>query len=77
MRHADNFQLHIYAALREQEREIISKRTRAALAEARDRGVVLGGLRDKTDVRHKQRQLLVLERAEAPRKPAPPNDCRR
>jgi len=34
MPHADKFQLHIYAALAEQEREFISLRTKAALAEA-------------------------------------------
>ncbi|MEY8240815.1 MAG: recombinase family protein [Cycloclasticus sp.] len=68
MPHADNFQLHIYAALAEQEREFISKRTKAALAEAKARGVVLGGLRDKTNARNKQRQLLAVERAESTRK---------
>lgn len=45
---ADNFQLHIYAALAEQEREFISKRTKAALQVAKDRGKQLGGLRDTT-----------------------------
>ena len=34
MPHADPFQLHIYAALAEQEREFISKRTKAALQAA-------------------------------------------
>ncbi|MEL6828818.1 MAG: recombinase family protein [Pseudomonadota bacterium] len=48
MPHADKFQLHIYAALAEQERDFISKRTKAALAAAKERGVKLGGLRDKT-----------------------------
>jgi DNA invertase Pin-like site-specific DNA recombinase len=43
MPHADKFQLHIYAALAEQERDFISKRTKAALAEAKARGVKLGG----------------------------------
>jgi DNA invertase Pin-like site-specific DNA recombinase len=47
MPHADKFQLHIYAALAEQEREFISLRTKA-LAEAKARGVKLGGLRDET-----------------------------
>ena len=42
MPQADNFQLHIYAALAEQEREFISKRTVAALREAKARGVKLG-----------------------------------
>jgi len=41
-RNADPFMLHIYAALAEQERRMISERTRQALAAARERGVVLG-----------------------------------
>lgn len=49
MPHADNFQLHIYAALAEQEREFISQRTKAALAEAKARGVKLGGNRGNID----------------------------
>ncbi|GAA6183790.1 recombinase family protein [Aliiglaciecola sp. NS0011-25] len=52
MPHADPFQLHIYAALAEQEREFISKRTKAALAEAKARGRKLGGLRTKTNERN-------------------------
>lgn len=48
MPHADKFQLHIYAALAEQERDFISLRTKQALAAAKARGVQLGGLRDKT-----------------------------
>lgn len=48
MPHADKFQLHIYAALAEQEREFISLRTKAALAAAKAKGKTLGGLRDKT-----------------------------
>jgi len=43
MPHADKFQLHIYAALAEQERDFISKRTKAALQAAKARGVKLGG----------------------------------
>jgi DNA invertase Pin-like site-specific DNA recombinase len=45
MPHADKFQLHIYGALAEQERDFISKRTKAALAAAKTRGVKLGGYR--------------------------------
>ncbi|RJG43721.1 recombinase family protein [Mesorhizobium sp. DCY119] len=56
---ADKFQLHIYAALAEQERDFISARTKAALAAAKDRHEMkrredpnytkqIGGLRDKT-----------------------------
>lgn len=42
---ATRFTLHIMAAMAEQEREMISLRTKAALAAARRRGVVLGGRR--------------------------------
>jgi DNA invertase Pin-like site-specific DNA recombinase len=42
MPQASTFQLHIYAALAEEERRMISSRTRAALAAAVERGVVLG-----------------------------------
>jgi DNA invertase Pin-like site-specific DNA recombinase len=38
----DPFMLHIYAALAEKERAMISERTKDALKKARDRGVVLG-----------------------------------
>lgn len=43
---ADKFALHIYAALAEQERAMISMRTKAALKSAKARGVKLGGARD-------------------------------
>lgn len=49
MPNADKFQLHIYAALAEQERYFISKRTKAALASAKVRGVKLGGNRGNID----------------------------
>ena len=39
---ADKFQLHIYAALAEQEADFISKRTKAAIREAKARGTRLG-----------------------------------
>ena len=39
---ADTFQLHIYAALAEQERRLISERTKAALAVKKAQGVKLG-----------------------------------
>src|SRR5262245_2651519 len=43
--HADKFILHVMVAVSEHERDLIAARTRAALAAARDRGVVLGGPR--------------------------------
>lgn len=49
MPNADKFQLHIYAALAEQERDFISKRTKAALASAKARGIKLGGNRGNID----------------------------
>jgi DNA invertase Pin-like site-specific DNA recombinase len=39
---ATDFQLHIFAALAQEERRLISERTRAALAQARQRGAGLG-----------------------------------
>jgi len=64
MPNADNFQLHIYAALAEQEREFISARTKAALAEAKAKGVKLGGLRPKTEARNKAIQRNAKARAD-------------
>lgn len=48
MPHADKFQLHIYAALAEQEREFISLRTKQALAPLKGTGK-LGGNRGNID----------------------------
>lgn len=62
---ADKFQLHIYAALAEQERTFISERTKAALKAAKARGQQLGGLRDKTMKRNAAVQ--VKAKAEADR----------
>ncbi|MCQ1776941.1 recombinase family protein [Neorhizobium galegae] len=42
MPNATEFQLHIFAALAQEERRLISARTRAALAQAKLRGVELG-----------------------------------
>lgn len=58
---ADNFQLHIYAALAEQERAFIGQRTKAALAVAKAKGVKLGGLRDSTALLNKARADKALE----------------
>lgn len=42
MPNATDFQLHIFAALAQEERRMISERTRSALREAKRRGVLLG-----------------------------------
>ena len=60
---AEPFQLHIYAALAEQERKFISIRTKAALAEAKKKGVKLGGLRPKTKARNEAIQANAKARA--------------
>jgi DNA invertase Pin-like site-specific DNA recombinase len=57
----DPFLLHIYAALAEKERQLISRRTKDALAAARARGMVLGGHREQSDENRQEAQ----ERAEA------------
>lgn len=64
MPQADKFQLHIYAALAEQEREFISLRTKAALAVAKAKGKTLGGLRDKTMKRNAVVQANAAARAD-------------
>lgn len=42
MPYANKFMIHIYAAIAENERELISQRTKAALAELKKKGVELG-----------------------------------
>ena len=61
---ADKFQLHIYAALAEQERDFISQRTKAALKQAKQRGQKLGGLRDKTMKRNEALKAQADSRAQ-------------
>ena len=57
---ADKFQLHIYAALAEKERDFISQRTKAALAQSKKK---LGGLRDKTMKRNAVLKRQANDRA--------------
>ena len=64
MPYADKFQLHIYAALAEQERTFISIRTKAALAEAKAKGVKLGGMRDATGKRNDAVKAGAMRQAE-------------
>src|SRR6516165_1998687 len=52
-RQADPFVLHLFAALAEKERQLISERTRSGLAAARERGAKLG-----TRAREASRQQL-------------------
>ena len=61
---ADKFQLHIYAALAEQERDFISQRTRAALAAAKARGTKLGAPVQHLEVLAKARQEKARREAE-------------
>ena len=53
MPNADRFQLHLFAALAEQEARMISQRTKAALAAAKERGTVLGSNGRVLAVRYK------------------------
>jgi len=81
MPHSNRFTIHVMAALAEQERELISARTRAALQAAKARGVSLGGRRGSfriedvgekgrarsLEVRATAAQLCAQERLEAVR----------
>ena len=64
MPHADKFQLHIYAALAEQERDFISQRTKAALGAAKARGVKLGAPKQHLELLAKARQEKALREAQ-------------
>lgn len=57
MPHATDFQLHIFAALAQEERRLISERTRSALTEAKKRGVVLGANGTILAARNRQKAM--------------------
>ena len=59
---ADPFMLHIYAALAQKERAMISERTTAALARAKERGVVLG---NRTNLAEAAAKGSVMTRQQA------------
>lgn len=60
---ADKVMLHIYAVLSEAERDFISTRTKAALKEAKARGVKLGGTRPNNQARHEAVKAQADSRA--------------
>jgi DNA invertase Pin-like site-specific DNA recombinase len=71
-RDCDDFTLHIYASLAEQERKMISERTKAGLAIAKQKGVKLGMAAHSKAQRRRIRERgnaalskLAMERAEA------------
>jgi DNA invertase Pin-like site-specific DNA recombinase len=59
---ADPFMLHIYAALAEKERALIADRTRAALAQKKAQGIVLG---NRTNLRDAQAKSVVTNQRAA------------
>ena len=58
-RDADPFMLHLYAALAEKERRLISERTRAALAARKAQGARLGNLRNARQAAALGREILT------------------
>lgn len=69
MPNATDFQLHIFAALAQEERRLISERTRSALAEAKKRGVVLGSNGRVLAERNRQQALETARQMEPIIKP--------
>jgi DNA invertase Pin-like site-specific DNA recombinase len=63
-RDADPFMLHLYAALAEKERRLISERTKAALAAKRAQGATLG---NPTNIAQAGQVGRQIQRAEAVR----------
>src|SRR5689334_4441048 len=62
-RDADPFMMHLYAALAEKERRLISERTKAALAAKRAQGAVLGNQRNLVEAGDLG-QTVLIQRAD-------------
>jgi hypothetical protein len=60
-RDADPFMLHLYAALAEKERRLISERTKAALAARKIQGARLGNRRNPEHAAALGRQAMIAE----------------
>lgn len=60
---ANNFTIHIFSALAEQEAMLISTRTKQALAELKKKGVVLGSPKNLTDNAREQGLKTIKENA--------------
>ena len=58
---ADPFMLHLYAALAEKERRLISERTCAALAQRKARGAKLGNPRNVSEAAEIGRRVQIVE----------------
>jgi DNA invertase Pin-like site-specific DNA recombinase len=60
---ADPFMLHLYAALAEKERRLISERTRSALAQRKAQGAILGNRRNAAEAAARGREVQKAEAA--------------
>lgn len=69
MPHASRFELHIRAAVAEEERRMISQRVKDGLASAKRRGVKLGGYREALAGHNRKKQSGSKEFAESVRAP--------
>ena len=58
---ADPFMLHLYAALAEKERRLISERTRAALAQRKAKGARLGNPSNPAEAASRGRAVSIAE----------------